>query len=83
MAKYRKKPVVIDAIQWTGDNFVEIDEFITVPHETYPADGYIIIPTLEGKMRASLSDFIIKGLSGEFYPCKEKIFHDTYTFESE
>lgn len=78
MPKFRKKPVVIDAVQWLGDNFVDVDEFITVPHETYPADGYVIIPTLEGDHRADLGDWIIKGVAGEFYPCKPDIFNETY-----
>ena len=78
MPKYRKKPVVIDAVQWTGNNFVEIDNFITVNHETFPSQGIIKIPTLEGVMEASLDDFVIMGVSGEFYPCKPAIFAKTY-----
>lgn len=76
--KYRKIPVEIEAIQWKGENFIEIDDFITVYHETYPKDGYIIIPTLEGNMKANLYDYIIKGVNGEFYPCKPDIFEKTY-----
>ena len=76
--KYRKIPVEIEAIQWKGENFVEIDDFITVYHETYPKDGYVIIPTLEGNMKANLYDYIIKGVNGEFYPCKPDIFEKTY-----
>lgn len=76
--KFRKKPVIVDAVQWLGENFVEIDEFITVAHETYPADGRVIIPTLEGDMCASIGDWIIKGVEGEFYPCKPDIFEKTY-----
>lgn len=78
MAKFRKKPVVIEAIQWLGHNFIELDDFVTIPHETYPSDGYMIIPTLEGNHRADLGDFIIKGVAGEFYPCKPAIFEATY-----
>lgn len=76
--KFRKKPVEIEAIQWTGNNFIEIDEFITVVHETFPSQGIIYIPTLEGLMKASLLDWIIKGVNGEFYPCKPDIFEKTY-----
>ena len=76
--KFRKKPVVIDAVQWHGDNFVKIDEFITEPHETFPSQGIINIQTLEGTMTASLEDWIIKGVNGEFYPCKPDIFEKTY-----
>lgn len=75
---FRKKPVVIEAIQWTGDNWRLADDFITVPHETYPSQGLIKIPTLEGVMEASLGDYIIKGIAGEFYPCKPDIFEMTY-----
>lgn len=78
MKRYRKKPVVIEAMQWTGDNFVEIDNFITVEHRTYPKAGLVEIPTLEGVMEAEVGDFIIKGIKGEFYPCKPDIFEETY-----
>lgn len=76
--KFRKKPVIIEAIQWIGINFIEIDNFITVYHETYPSQGKINIPTLEGIMEASEGDWIIKGINGEFYPCKSDIFEKTY-----
>lgn len=80
--KYRKKPVVIDAIQWNGNNQQDMENFITVEF------GYQInilngglelkIPTLEGMMTGSKGDFIIKGVSSEFYPCKPGIFNKTY-----
>jgi hypothetical protein len=76
--RYRKKPVVIEAIEWRGGNFVEVDRFVTVTHETYPRDGWVVIPTLEGEMVAKIGDFIIKGVQGEFYPCKPDIFAQTY-----
>ena len=76
--KYRKKPVIIDAIQWTGDNWYLMDEFVTQSHETFPSEGVIIIKTLEGDMDATLGDYIIKGVKGEFYPCKPDIFEMTY-----
>jgi len=75
--KYRKKPVIITAIQWKGDNESEIMHFIggcTLPIE----DDKLIIPTLEGDMIASLNDYIIKGIRGECYPCKPDIFKETY-----
>lgn len=79
MSKYRKKPVVIDAVQWNGDNWLEIDNFIgAYPHETFPAMGLVKIETLEGIMTANLGDYIIKGVKGEFYPCKPDIFEATY-----
>ena len=76
MAKYRKKPVVIEAIQFTGDNFEEIKKF--------GAQGFdagirnMVIETLEGKMTALSGDWIIKGVKGEFYLCKPDIFEKTY-----
>lgn len=78
MSKFTKKPVTVEAIQWTGDNFVLIDEFITCVHETYPLDGTVKIHTLEGVMTADKNDWIIKGVNGEFYPCKPDIFAKTY-----
>ena len=81
MGMYRKKPVVIEAVQWHGANVAEIGEFITVPHTVHWEDKkptVIVIPTLEGNMDASLGDWIIKGVKGEFYPCKPDIFAATY-----
>lgn len=80
MAKYRKKPVVIDAAKWVGHNEAEIISFITVAHEihTDAIHSIIKIHTLEGVMEASLGDYIIKGVNGEFYPCKPDIFDKTY-----
>lgn len=78
MMKFRKKPIVIEAVQWNGDNFIDIDNFITISHETYPKDGIVKIPTLEGTMDAVEGDWIIKGVNGEFYPCKPDIFEKTY-----
>lgn len=76
MAKYRKKPVVVDAVQWLGDNFAEITEFFggASEHE----GSKVIVKTLEGEMTASPGDWIIKGVKGEFYPCKPDIFLATY-----
>ena len=74
--KYRKKPVVISALQWTGTNLVEMCMF--TENETFVNDGKIEIDTLEGTMTASVGDYIIKGVHGEFYPCKPDIFELTY-----
>jgi len=73
--KYRKKPVEIDAIQWTGDNKLEIFDFCNM---SYITDQELRIQTLEGSMIASINDYIIKGVMGEFYPCKPDIFEMTY-----
>jgi hypothetical protein len=76
--RYKKKPIVIEAIQWVGANFKEVDSFVTCEHSTFPSAGEVHIKTLEGTMVASMDDFIIKGIFGEFYPCKPDIFHETY-----
>lgn len=74
--KFRKKPVIIEAIQWDGKNLLEINEFISGKVKNH--ESVLIIPTLEGDMYASLNDYIIKGVNGEFYPCKPDIFAKTY-----
>lgn len=74
--KYKKKPVIIEAIQWNGENLFEIQRFM---RSTVVNHGSVlIIPTLEGNMHASLNDYIINGVNGEFYPCKPYIFAKTY-----
>ena len=74
--KYRKKPVIIEAIQWTGKNLSEIDNFMGGIVEN--KETTLVIHTLEGDMEASFGDYIIKGVNGEFYPCKPDIFAKTY-----
>lgn len=74
--KYRKKPVIIEAIQWDGENLSEIDKFTQGKVKKH--ESVLIIPTLEGDMYVSLNDYIIKGVKGEFYPCKPNIFLATY-----
>ena len=84
MSKFRKKPVVIDAFQWTGaEDLTEDPEWIIEAIKT----GTVIITkdvlqlqihTLEGIMTANLGDFIIRGIQGEIYPCKPDIFEQTY-----
>ena len=81
--KYVKKPVVIDAIQWKGttESFNEItDSFPTMkwnPGEM--GSKTFIVKTLEGEHIASCGDYIIKGVHGEFYPCKPDVFEKTYS----
>ena len=87
--KYKTKPCEIDAIQWNGRNLEEIKDFVGdslvynicdtawevgkgIPHVN------MIIKTLEGNMFASVGDYIIKGLRGEFYPCKPDVFEKKY-----
>jgi hypothetical protein len=80
---FRKKPVVIEAIQFTGINSVlQMEESWGVPFidvATFEIDeNNLIIKTLEGDHNASFNDWIIKGIKGEFYPCKPDIFEATY-----
>ena len=85
MAKYRKKPVIIEAVQWTEANREAIKAF------AYPQailmwknrPESLCIGTLEGDMKASKGDFIIKGVKGELYPCKPDIFEATYELVEE
>ena len=78
MAKYRKKPVVIEAIKWDGNNYLQMDDFIGSNNNLYTKNKKLNIITLEGTMTANIGDYIIKGVEGEFYPCKPDIFHKTY-----
>lgn len=79
--KFRKKPVIIEAIQLTKDNIVDALSFcnndgnIVASNED---ETSISISTLEGTMTANIGDYIIKGVKGEFYPCKADIFEQTY-----
>lgn len=80
MAKYRKKPVVIEAIHWDGtyEKAQEINKWNGQQFWKIEDDRRIKIPTLEGLMIANVGDYIIKGVNGEFYPCKPDIFEKTY-----
>lgn len=82
MPKFRKKPVVIEAVQWNGTNHLITETFMKGSGAYLDRDasplGVIKIPTLEGVMDARVDDWIIKGVSGEFYPIKEPIFLLTY-----
>lgn len=78
--KYKKKPVVIEAVQYTGENIKEINDFFDYRnrHNVIWAVEGLHIRTLEGLMLVRLDDFIIKGVNGEYYPCKPNIFYKTY-----
>ena len=84
--KFRKKPVVIEAVQFIDrpELIGELADFLdeTCELKSHQEDGYdvskIVIHTLEGDMTASEGDWIIKGIKGEFYPCKPEIFAATY-----
>lgn len=87
MKQYRKKPVVIEAVEISQENFAEIARIDGVQVHC-PSDkqcepvwsqlGYVMIRTLEGTMRGDIGDWIIKGVKGEVYPCKADIFALTY-----
>lgn len=78
MKKFRKKPAVIEAVQYTGNNADEVLKFIGDAREAHAVDDGIVIKTLEGDHKASPNDWIIKGTAGEFYPCKSDIFAEIY-----
>lgn len=97
MARYRKKPVVIEAFRmgidarpdWFQDK-VSDNEIITYRCEDEEDEGpfsfsktYCVIKTLEGDMRGEYGDYIIQGVNGEIYPCKPDIFEKTYEFVEE
>ena len=75
--KYRKMPVVIDAVHFVGKHHNERADFIGKDCRMH-TENDLTISTLEGAMNASKGDFIIKSINGEFYPCKPDIFHKTY-----
>jgi hypothetical protein len=79
--KYRKKPVVIEAVQWDGTD-ISLDAIADLAYDgnrrVQQVGDKLEIPTLEGVMTASVNDWIIKGVSGEVYPCKPDIFKMTY-----
>jgi hypothetical protein len=74
--KFRKRPVVIEAIRLEG-NPQEVSAFTKLPIAAYDvAEGSFAIQTLEGEMKASFGDWIIKGIKGEFYPCKPATYEE-------
>ena len=81
MQKFVKKPVVIEAIQYDGANITEVENFVRKKLPTVISsnqDTQLLIPTLEGYMKTSKGDYVIKGVNGEFYPCKPDVFEKTY-----
>ena len=95
--RYRKKPVIVEALQWNGNNVIDIynfleDKNVETQYEVNSegknfyidfsrgqcVTGDLMIKTLEGTMKADIGDYIIKGVNGEFYPCKPDIFEKTY-----
>lgn len=90
ISRYAKRPVVIEAVQLTEANINAVAawcgghvEEIRAPHPGVGAGSlahYLLVPTLEGVMRADLGWYVIKGVEGEFYPCKDSVFEATYEF---
>lgn len=81
MSKFRKRPVVIEAMQFTKEAKDQVFHWVTCTHyPSWDANGNptMTIGTLEGDMIVSLGDYVIKGVKGEFYPCKPDIFAATY-----
>jgi hypothetical protein len=80
MAKYVKKPVVIDAVEFNGSNHEEIEKFAgTAAFKPVGGPQHLLgIKTLEGSLYAQPGDMIIRGVKGEFYPCKPDIFAASY-----
>ena len=87
MGKYRKKPIIVDAVKvkdvlkYAKTNWKELNWFIKENYETGKiaiANDRILINTEEGNMTAGKDDYILRGQKGEIYPCKKKIFEDTY-----
>ena len=89
MKRYRKKPIEIEAVQWTGSNLEEIKSFVGESLQYDIVDAawkvgkgvpcvHVVIKTLEGDHVCSEGDYIIKGIKGELYPCKPDIFAATY-----
>ncbi|UAK17565.1 PGDYG domain-containing protein [Sporolactobacillus terrae] len=87
MAKYRKKPIVVEAVQMTLNNIDKLLDFMNIgedersviwEHVIDMKKPFLVIETLEGDMKANVGDYIIKGVNGEYYPCKPDIFEKTY-----
>lgn len=76
--KFRKKPVEIEAIEFDSENTEEIIAWADGQSSIRHHDGALTIETLEGDMTVSPGDFVIRGVQGEFYPCKPDIFAKSY-----
>lgn len=90
MPHYRKKPVVIEARKVAVDNIQSVAHWCKGQCVTSragewiaPAEQYLLVHTLEGDMRANIGDYVLKGVQGEFYPCRADIFSATYELVQE
>lgn len=75
---YIKKPIPVEAIQWNGNNFNEIYDFIIGQPIVVTTFNELVISTLEGDMKAPVGSWIIRGPLGEYYPCRQEVFKETY-----
>ena len=76
---FRKKPVIISAMLYTGENYREIEMWSNKKvYFVFATEPFMAVDTLEGKMRVSVGDWVIRGVKGEYYPCKPDIFEATY-----
>lgn len=78
MPYYRKKPIPVEAHQYTGDNFIELQNWSEDSVAMDDDSNNVFVATLEGPMFFDEGDYVIKGVHGEFYPCKGDIFEETY-----
>lgn len=82
MATFRKRPVEIQAVRWTGENVDEVGEFLGgwhgVPVVPDVSSRQLLVHTLEGRMRCAMGDWLIRGVEGEYYPCADSVFQKTY-----
>lgn len=78
MPYYRKKPVPVEARQYTGDNFIELQDWSEDNVAMDDDSNNVFVATLEGLMFFDEGDYVIKGVHGEFYPCQKDIFEETY-----
>ena len=76
--KFRKKPVVVEAMLFDGDNWLNISDWCKGEVAIQKAKRCIVVHTIDGSMRADPGDWIIKGIKGEFYPCKNDVFEQSY-----
>jgi len=85
MPRFRKKPVIIEAMHYTGQNVAQIIAWVGSPSREISEylTGELEIKTLEGNMKANEGDWIIRGIKGELYPCKPDIFDETYELVEE
>lgn len=82
MTSYRKRPIVVEAEQWTGSNWPTMLDFIVArggdAHTHTSMNDRLVIHTLEGTLLAEPGDWVVRGVEGEYYPVKNSVFQKTY-----